>query len=160
MLIPMMRQRIKTAVAGTPDVIEALLAGIDSGDSIWDKRPDPDRFTLREILAHLADYDLMWQSRLIRTNAEDNPVHTPANPTQMAIDNNYALLDPLVSLAAIRERRALVVGILLETPEDRWQRTAQWGDMGTVTFEEQAAVVVIHDSYHTSQIAQWLKQLR
>jgi len=159
MLIPMMRGRIKTAVAGTPDTLEALLAGIESTDPIWDKRPDPERFTLREILAHLADYDLMWPARLSRTLAEDNPTHVPANPGQMAIDNNYAAIDPRVSLATIRDRRAGLVALLHDTNEDLWQRTARWGEMGTVTFEEQAAVVVIHDSYHTSQIAQWLRIL-
>jgi len=155
-----MRQRIKTAVAGTPDTIEALLAGIDANDPIWDKRPDPERFTLREILAHLADYEPMWHGRLARTLAEDNPTHVPANPGQMAIDNNYAAIDPLVSIAAIRDRRPAIVALLHDTPEDLWQRPARWGEMGTVTFEEQAAVVVIHDSYHTSQIAQWLRILR
>lgn len=160
MLIPMMRQRIKMAVAGTPDTLEALLAGIESTDPIWDGRPDLERFTLREIVAHLADYDLLWPARLSRTLAEENPIHVPANPGQMALDHGYAAIDPLVSIATFRDRRSALVTLLHDTPEDLWQRTARWGEMGTVTFEEQAAVVVIHDSYHTSQIAQWLRLLR
>ena len=160
MLIPIMRQRIKTDVAGTIDTLDVLLAGIDAADPIWDKRPDPERFTLREILAHLADYEDLWLTRLQRTQAEDNPLFVPANPGQMAIDNNYAAISPFDSLARIRQNRPRIVAYLHDTPDDLWQRPGRWGDMGTVTFEEQASVIVIHDSYHTSQIAQWLKKLR
>lgn len=40
--------------------------------------------------------------------------------------------------------------------EDEWQRIGQMGKHGPLTLEEQVALVVIHDGYHTGQVAQWL----
>ena len=160
MLLPMMRGRIQTAQAGLLDILGALLTNVDTADAIWDKRPDAERFTLREVVAHLADYELIWNERISRARDEDNPQLTPSNPTQLAIDNNYAAIDPAVSLRAIRDRRPVLVGILHDLPDADWQRSARWGDAGPLTIEEMAAFIVVHDGYHTSQIAQWLRILR
>ena len=46
-----------SALEGAPDVIAALLDGVPPDDALWDRRPDPERFSLREIVAHLADWD-------------------------------------------------------------------------------------------------------
>jgi uncharacterized damage-inducible protein DinB len=157
MLLPLMRQRIVTALGGTIDVLSAFLGTFSSDDPIWDKRPDPDRFTLREIVAHFADYELIWTERLSRTRDEDTPVLQPRDPGKLAIDNNYAASDPIANLARIRDRRHAIVALLRDLPETSWQRTARWGDSGVLTLEEQAAFIVVHDGYHTSQIAQWLR---
>lgn len=158
MLLPLMRQRTKTALAGTLDVLGALLGDVTAADPVWDKRHDPDRFTLRELVAHLADYELIWNERITRTRDEDNPLLTPHDAGKLAVDNNYAAIDPAVSLKAIHDRRTALVAILQGIPDEQWQRTAQWGTAGTLTLEEQAAFIVIHDGYHTSQIAQWLRK--
>ena len=34
-----------TALGGTPDVLDALLAKRHADDPVWDARPDPERFT-------------------------------------------------------------------------------------------------------------------
>lgn len=149
-----------TALAGTVDVLGGLLGAVDAADPIWDGRPDPERFTLREVVAHLADYELIWYDRITRTANEDTPRLMPIDPGKLAIDNNYASIDPCVSLSAIYERRPALVRVLRKIPDENWQRPAQWGSLGPLTIEEQAAFIVIHDSYHTSQIAQWLRILR
>lgn len=157
MLLPVMRQRIMTALAGTLDVLDALLGNVAASDPIWDRRPDPDRFTLREIVAHLADYELIWNERLTRTSQQNSPLLEPKDAGRLAIDNNYAASDPIDNLAKIHDRRTALVALLQEVPDPEWQRPARWGDLGVLTFEEQAAFIVVHDGYHTSQIAQWLR---
>lgn len=51
---PFTRKYLVGALDGAPDVFESLLAGLT--DAEIDRRPDPDRFTLREMMAHLADW--------------------------------------------------------------------------------------------------------
>ena len=42
-----------------PDVLARLLADM-SDPAVYDRTPDPDRFTLREMVAHLADWEAVF----------------------------------------------------------------------------------------------------
>lgn len=155
MFSPLMRNRLLSALTGTPDVLDALLGSLGPHSPRWDARPDPARFTLREIVAHLADYEVIWLERVTRTRGEANPLLVRVDPAVLADENDYAHSDALMSLARFRERRAALVDFLSGLAEDEWQRVGQMAGE-PLTLEEQAAFVVIHDGYHTGQVAQWL----
>lgn len=57
LLLPLMRDRLMSALTGTQDVLDTMLGSLGTQDARWDTRPDPARFTLREIIAHLANYE-------------------------------------------------------------------------------------------------------
>ena len=157
MLRPFMRDRLKVGLAGLPDVLDAMLRKVSLDDPIWDLRPDPDRFTLREVVAHLADYEEVWPHRISRILNEDNPSLEKADHERFVIDNDYAHSDPFESLSLIRERRPLWVALLHGISEQEWQRAGVMpGPTGVITLEVQETFVGIHDSYHTAQVAQWL----
>jgi len=63
MLLPIMRERLFTALADTVDVLDGLLGTTQPRDPLWDFRLDPNRFTLREVSAHLVDYEAVWAER-------------------------------------------------------------------------------------------------
>ena len=155
MLLPLMHDRIRSALAGTPDVLDALLGPLAPDDSLWDLRPDPERFTLREIASHLADYEAIWLERLSRTRAEASPALIPVDPAGLAVQNDYAHTDPAESLARFRERREALAAFLSDLSVDDWRRPGQMAGQ-PLTLEEQAAFVCVHDGYHTGQAAQWL----
>ena len=155
MLLPLMHDRIRSALAGTSDVLNALLRPLAPGDPRWDLRHHPERFTLREIVAHLADYDAIFLRRLARTRAEASPVLTPVDPAALAAENDYVHTNPAESLARFRERRDALVAFLNDLSQDDWQRPGQMAGQ-PLTLEEQAAFVCVHDGYHTGQVAQWL----
>ena len=157
MLTPLMWDRLLVALAGTPDVLDGLFGSLEADDPLWDRRPDPDRFTLREIMAHLADYDAVWLERLAQTRDEDKPALRPADKDQMALDHDYAHSDPARNRALLRERRIALVELLSGLRDEDWQRAGHLSPSGElVTLEAQAAFVIIHDGYHTAQVAQWL----
>jgi len=54
-----------------PDVLARLLADV-AEPAMWDRRPDSDRFTLREMAAHLADWEGVFLARLTQTRDEEN----------------------------------------------------------------------------------------
>ena len=72
----MLPQRIRTyllrGLETTPDLLDRLLDDV-TDPAVYDRRPDPERFTLREVLAHLADWEVVFQQRLRQTLTEDNP---------------------------------------------------------------------------------------
>lgn len=158
MLLPMMRERLLTALAGTVDVLEGLLGPVGSDSALWDLRPDPDRFTLREVLAHLADYEAVWLERIRRTCEEDRPDLAHADRDRLALDNDYAHSDVSLSCAVFRQRRASLIEYLGSLAPEDWQRVGHWAGPsgGPLTLEEQATFVVIHDGYHAQQVAWWV----
>ena len=160
MLPPGPKAYLLKALAGTPDVVESLLRGLDHDSAKWDVRPEPERFTLREIIAHLADWESIWLDRAKRTRDENTPVLPNKDEVQYAIDNNYAKSDPLANIVRFRAGRAALCDCLLSLTDSDWQRIAQRELLGPMNLEEQTILILAHDGYHTSQIAQWVKPFK
>lgn len=146
-----------TALNATPEVLEAFLKPLPTDDPRWDLRPDPDRFTLREIVAHLADWDPIFTSRMERIVKEDLPVIPNLDEGQIALDHDYAHQDPHAGLARFRTARAALVVFLSGLTDADWSRVGVKEPLGPVTLERLAVVVLAHDGYHMEQVVQWLE---
>ena len=156
MLPPLVLKYFLTALSGTPDVLESLLQKIPVESATWDFRPDPERFTLREVMAHLADWNPIFLGRLERTLAEEDPLLPDIDEGQIAIENDYAHSNPHDSLGRFREGRAELMAFLRTLEGSDWERTAQRPPLGNLTMEQLAIMILSHDGYHTQQVAQWL----
>jgi hypothetical protein len=135
----------------TPEVLEGLLRGVPSGSPVWDARPDPERFTLREMLAHLVDMEGVWLERAERTCREEEPLLPDCDPDDLATRRDYGGADPMESLARFREARSRLIALLRSQPEQSWQRCGHRELVGRLTLERQAACTAAHDAYHTRQ---------
>src|SRR3569833_1407281 len=109
-------------LSATPDVLEALVERIDPADKVWGYTPDPDRFTLREIVAHLADWDGIFLERIIRTRDEDEPQIEDMDEGQVAIDNDYVNSDPFESMRRFRASREILVQTLRDLDPTHWNK--------------------------------------
>ena len=156
MLLPRPRKYVLTALAGTPIVLDGFLKAVPVHDPAWDVRPDPERFSLREVVAHLADWEPIFMERLTRTWDETNPTLPDVDEGQIAIEHDYAHSDPQASLARFREGRAALVRLLESLPEEAWERPAYRETLGSMNLEQQMIMILGHDGYHTQQVAQWL----
>jgi uncharacterized damage-inducible protein DinB len=148
------RSYLLHGLAATPVVIDRLLRDAAPGD--YDRRPDPERFTLREVLAHLADWEPIWLARLEKIRAEAQPALPSYDEGRPAIDRDYAHADPARQQARFCEGRARLLHFLEELAPDDWERTgrhSQWGDLSVLAL---AVLVLGHDGYHMRQIAEWL----
>ena len=101
-----------------PGVLARLLEPI-TDPAVYDKRPDPDRFTLREVLAHLADWDEVFLGRLTQTRDTDRPILQGIDEGQVARDHDYAHLDPAASLTRHKTNRATLVAFLRTLTPDQ-----------------------------------------
>src|SRR5258705_4276683 len=102
---PAVHKYLVVALGGMPDVAERLLKDLHTEDPRWDFRPDPARFTLREVVAHLADWEPIHRERIQRMLEEDNPMLPDVDETKTSVDNDYAHSDPHGSLEWIRGGR-------------------------------------------------------
>lgn len=150
------RRYLLYGLENQPAVLSQLLRDLGPDDPAWDRRPDPERFTLREIVAHLADFEPIWLERVERTAGEVNPVLPSADEGQMAIDHDYASTDPFESLQRYRRGRAALVARLRDLPDDGWDRAGRREQIGPMTIFEQMVMVLSHDGYHTGQVTEWL----
>lgn len=135
------------ALEAAPSAIGRLL----SEDAEWDLRPDPDRFTLREMVAHLADWEPIWKDRLTRIATEDNPFLPSVDEGRLCAERNYSTLDPSESLERYRTGRAELIPMIRQFPDTVWLRPAHREFVGDVDFLQQVGMIIGHDGYHLKQ---------
>lgn len=135
-----------------PRVQSALLAG----EVNWDRRSEPDRFTLREMVAHLADWEDIWAARVQRFLTEEHPMLESIDEGQIAVERDYASQEPLANLARYGAGREALVAKLRALPIEAWARTGHRQFVGDLTLFELAALIAGHDSYHLKQTVEFL----
>ena len=132
-------------------MLAALLAGLPTDSPVWDARLDADRFTVRELLAHLADWEPVAHTRIVRTLSEETPLLPNWDEEQAAVIGDYAHTNPQESLLWFTERRAATVTRLRSLTATDWNRVAQREGVGMLSVERQAFLMLAHDGYHLRQ---------
>jgi hypothetical protein len=144
------------SIEGTPIVLRSLLSRLPDDSSFWDSRPEPDRFTLREVIAHLADWDEVFFARIERTVNEDNPTLEIIDPEKLAVENNYSAQDVSSSFVRFRKNRSKLAAYLKELPVSSYSRNAERVDIGPLSVWTQIVMILGHDGYHTKQAAEYI----
>ncbi|RYX81962.1 DinB family protein [bacterium] len=148
------RSYIWQAVASNARVIQFLLRELPADSPQWDARPDAERFSLREIIAHLNDYDTVSRERFEHIIREDEPEFGDWDPIEAA--KHYDVRDPLHQVENLIVLRSELASWLEGLSDSEWQRTGTRPRAGKFSVEEGAALVVAHDAYHIAQIIEWL----
>ena len=133
-----------------PAVLARLLAGVTES-TVWDRRPDPNRFTLREMVAHLADWEGVFLGRMLQTRDEANATLRGLDEGQVAIDNDYAHADPQECLMRYEAGREKVIAFLRALSPEQWGRVGTHTEVGPISLETQAVLIAVHDGYHRQQ---------
>src|ERR1700722_19431929 len=81
---------VGASVENTPLLMQRFLGGFAATDPIWDERLGADRFSLKEMIAHIADWNDIYLERFTRTLKEDHPLLPNCDEGQIAIDRDYA----------------------------------------------------------------------
>ena len=145
------RDYLIDALAGTPLILEKLLSGVP--DETIDARPDADRFTLREVAAHLADWEPIWHERITRMRTEDMPFLHNVDESELALRNRYSESDIEESLQRFRTGRSQLVELLRQIGDQEWDRKGNRERAGIMTIYQLAVLVLSHDGYHLKQVA-------
>lgn len=145
---------IKGLAAG-PAIVERLVALVP--ESRYDEKTDPGRFSFREAMAHLAEWDLINLDRLRRGVQEPGCTVQGFDESQKAIDGNYQATDPVEQARLFAERRKDVVAFVKSlTPED-WTKIYYHSERGEQTVHDQAVNILGHDTYHIEHFTQYLQ---
>jgi hypothetical protein len=116
------------------------------------KRPAPDKWSVAEILAHLADVELVigWRLRSI--------LGDPGTPVQAydqnawVISGHYDKRDPVKSIELHRVVREANLSLLKSLSRDQWKHYGQHAERGQESIEHIVRMVAGHDINHIRQI--------
>ncbi len=152
------RERLIDSLEGSPDLLAYLIEHIAAGDPLWDFKSDPYRYCIREIVAHLADWDTIWIDRLSETITGKEPNLVPITIAKRAADQGYVSADPFASLAKYVQGRGETVALLRRLSGAEWKRVAFHPEEGRQSVETQAAWMLAHDDYHIKQVVKYLRE--
>lgn len=151
------RNYLLNGIESTPLTLRALLGGLSADSPLWDARPDPARFTLREMLAHVADWDPVFLGRLERMRDEDNPLLPDIDEGALCQERRYGAQDPLHNLDRLTTSRPGLVQAFRALSDDQWERPGHKSNLGDITVFQLAVTVLGHDSYHLRQAAEFVR---
>jgi hypothetical protein len=144
------RARLIGRYRGGVAEVEAALAGASDAD--LDRRPpEPDGWTARQVVHHLADSEAMSYTRLRRLVADDEPIIHGYDEPVWAQRLHY---DRPVesSLAVLRGVRAGSLSLLESLTDDEWARTGSHTESGPYSVEAWLRIYAAHCHDHADQI--------
>ena len=154
-MTPPIRDSYLTAsIESNARVFAHLLQELPADSPHWDAKPDAERFSLREVVAHLVDYDVISRERFEHMIREDKPDLPDWNLSEAA--QHYANRDPKHQLENFLVSRLELSKWLRGLSEAEWKRSGTRPGVGEFSVEEGATLMIAHDCYHLEQVAAWL----
>jgi hypothetical protein len=122
------------------------------------KRPEPDRWSVAEILAHLADGELVFGFRVrLILGAPGTPVQA-FDQDAWAAYSQYGTHDPQISLEAFRILRDRNIRLLKSLPEQMWGHYGIHTERGKETVTRVVEMTAGHDINHLEQVRRLVRK--
>jgi uncharacterized damage-inducible protein DinB len=115
-----------------------------------DRAPAPGKWSIREIVAHLADCELVFAFRLRQALAENHPIIQPFNQTVWG--EHYAAYDIVSALRMFEATRNWNVKLLTTVTDADRHRPITHPERGTMTLWTIVETMGGHDVNHIQQI--------
>ena len=116
------------------------------------RRPAPGKWSVHEVVGHLADHEILLGARLRLAAGQDRPpiqgYDQDAMVARLGLEN--APTSELVE--AFRSARSLTLGLLRRLPEEAWDRVGLHTERGEESVAAMVALYAAHDLLHEAQI--------
>lgn len=143
-------QRFEATIALVENEVKTSLP------QIWDKSPAPGKWTIRQIMAHLADCEAIAAMRFRLIAAQPGSTLTAFDQDIWAQKLTYSKQPVETALAAYVTMRRYNVHMLRNLPEDAWSRIAMHEERGPQTLTK----MVEHNSKHAEDHAAQIRRIR
>ena len=142
-----------TAAKFGPVIFERLYALLP--ETSWDRREEG-RFTPREVIAHLVDWEPIFRDRIRAAIREDMAPVDSIDEEELAKKHDYANQSVETNLHRFREERQETVDLVLSLEPEQRRRQYVHSEMGPISIADTLAVIGHHDAYHVEQITAFL----
>jgi hypothetical protein len=133
----------------TPVLFETLLGDLPLELLQW--KPEPERWSISEVLAHLADIEEEYCQRARRIVAENTPA---LQRYDQARAENYSRGTAAEHLARFGAMRRGIAAFLKSLPASASARTANHSELGAITLAQLLNEWASHDLGHLRQVAE------
>jgi hypothetical protein len=133
-----------------PELVASMLTGAAGAEV--DFRPAPEEWSVRQIVAHLADSEMVGAYRFRRVLAEDNPTLEWYDEKAWAEKLDYAKRKYSNSLETFRRTRSENYELLRDIAEETWQRPGVHSQNGPLTLLDLLRTYAEHAENHARQI--------
>lgn len=125
-------------------------------DAELDARPIPNTWSIRQIVLHLMDADLIASDRIKRVLAEHLPLLCAFDENAFVTRLDYVRLDAAAAAEIFRLNRHLTASLLSQQPDAAFERVGIHTERGRVTAAELVADYVQHLDGHMQHL--WRKR--
>ena len=132
------------------ELLAVVLTGVFGEEE--DFAPAPGKWSVRQIVAHLADAELVGAHRFRQVIAEENPTLIAFDQDAWTRNLDYARRKPKQSLETFRRIRAENYELLKGLPEEAFERTGNHSENGAVTLRRLLEGYAGHAESHARQL--------
>lgn len=134
----------------TPQLLETLLGDLPA--DVLDWKPKPERWSVSEILAHLAALEQVYAERVRRIMAEDSPRLAKYDLDGAKARREYSRGSADENLEHFTRLRRASLALLAGLPPSACARTAIHSELGVITLAHLLNEWANHDLGHLRQI--------
>ncbi len=124
------------------------------------RRPAPGKWSIAEILAHMADAELVIGYRIRLILASNGTTIQAFDQDAWAEAFGYSRRDPKVSLETFRALRESNLRLLTSVPRQSWKNYGEHSERGRETVDHIVKMIAGHDLNHWQQAERIAKQGR
>ncbi|HEV3305629.1 MAG TPA: DinB family protein [Candidatus Sulfotelmatobacter sp.] len=136
--------------AATAKKLERLVKGVSTAK--LRKRPAPDKWSVSEILAHLADAEIVGSFRMrLILGAPGTPI-AAFDQDSWVVSGHYEKRDPRKSLEQFRMLRETNLALLKSLTPEQWKHYGMHAERGQETIERIVLMFAGHDINHLLQV--------
>jgi DinB superfamily len=147
--------KVQKATAGK---LYKLSRRLTPGQLRW--QPEPGKWSIAEILAHLADVEIVASWRMRSIIGSDGITIQPFDQDAWASVFHYRRRDPKQSLEVFCLLRENNLAMLKALPPEAWERHGMHLERGKETIAHLARMFAGHDMNHISQIERIVVQVK
>jgi len=140
----------------SPRIVERLVQQIPAGR--YDEKTNPERFTLREAIAHLADWEPILRGRIEKAITEPDSAVQGLDEGVLAIEKNYASWNVKEQLDVFAAERAKTIAYLKTISVADWDKAITHNEKGRQTVADQANQLLGHDLYHIDHLTEFFAE--
>ena len=143
--------------AKAPDILASLIDGLTEEEV--GRRPAPLKWSIREIVAHLADDELVGAYRIRLILSDPGTTIQAFDQDVWARTGRYGTTDVAESLALYRALRRANLKLLRSLTAEEWDRSGVHAERGVESLRDIAMYFAGHDINHFNQIRSILRGL-
>jgi uncharacterized damage-inducible protein DinB len=142
------------ALSYAPDIFTRLVAALPSNRV--DEPTLEDRFSPRQVIAHLADWEPIFLDRIKLASTSPGSTITVFDEAVRAVEFEYANSNIQERLESFRENRIGLVQFVKGLDALQLANVVQHPEQGPVSTNDLIEMIVGHDVYHIEQLTAYL----